>query len=32
MLKKKIVVLEDEPHITELLTHLFEKEGYIVRS
>jgi DNA-binding response OmpR family regulator len=32
VLKKKIVVLEDEPHITELLTHLFEKEGYIVRS
>lgn len=32
MLKKKIVVLEDEPHIVELLTHLFEKEGYIVRS
>lgn len=32
MLKKKIVVLEDEPHITELLTHLFEKEGYIVRA
>lgn len=32
MLKKKIVVLEDEPHITELLTHLFEKEGYLVRS
>ncbi|MHB8481531.1 MAG: response regulator transcription factor [Nitrospiria bacterium] len=32
MLKKKIFVLEDEPHITELLTHLFEKEGYIVRA
>ncbi len=32
MLKKKIVVLEDDFPIAELLTHLLEKEGYIVRA